>query len=132
MPPGERSPSNWTSNSSWTSSSPSAPRRSWPWRFGPSASHSTRISVAEHDLGGNEPLTSDRPVRELHPLGFFPMATDEVAAPAADSTGESGRERAGARSLDSARVRAENRVQRFVDAAFELLSGSAPGEDFTV
>ena len=37
-----------------------------------------------------------------------------------------------ARSLDSARVRAENRVQRFIDAAFELLSDSEPGKDFTV
>ena len=37
-----------------------------------------------------------------------------------------------ARSLDSARVRAEKRVQRFIDAAFELMSDSAPGTDFTV
>jgi AcrR family transcriptional regulator len=42
------------------------------------------------------------------------------------------REQAVARSLDSARVRAENRVQRFIDAALDLLSESAPGEDFTV
>jgi AcrR family transcriptional regulator len=37
-----------------------------------------------------------------------------------------------ARSLDSARVRAEKRVQRFIDAAFDLISESAPGTDFTV
>ena len=37
-----------------------------------------------------------------------------------------------ARSLDSARLRAESRVQRFIDAAFELLSDSEPGKDFTV
>jgi AcrR family transcriptional regulator len=42
------------------------------------------------------------------------------------------REQAVARSLDSARVRAENRVQRFIDAAFDLLSDSEPGKDFTV
>lgn len=34
-----------------------------------------------------------------------------------------------ARSLDSARVRAENRVQRFLDAAFELMD---QGKEFTV
>ena len=60
------------------------------------------------------------------------MATDEVAAAATDSPTGSWREQAVARSLDSARLRAENRVQRFIDAAFDLLSGSAPGEDFTV
>jgi len=42
------------------------------------------------------------------------------------------REQAVARSLDSARVRAESRVQRFIDAAFDLLSDSEPGKDFTV
>ena len=52
--------------------------------------------------------------------------------PAPESPAASWREHAVARSLDSARVRAENRVQRFIDAAFELLSDSEPGEDFTV
>lgn len=42
------------------------------------------------------------------------------------------RDQAVARSLDSARVRAENRVQRFIDAAFDLLIDSEPGKDFTV
>ena len=37
-----------------------------------------------------------------------------------------------ARSLDSARARAENRVQRFLDAAQDLMSESASGKDFTV
>ena len=55
------------------------------------------------------------------------MTTNE---PAPESS--SWREQAVARSLDSARVRAESRVQRFIDAALELLSDSAPGEDFTV
>ena len=51
---------------------------------------------------------------------------------AAESTAAGWREQAVARSLDSARLRAENRVQRFIDAAFELLSDSEPGKDFTV
>ena len=41
------------------------------------------------------------------------------------------RELAVARSLDPARVRAENRVQRFLDAAVELMN-SAPNKEFTV
>jgi len=52
--------------------------------------------------------------------------------PVAESSAASWREQAVARSLDSARVRAENRVQRFIDAAFELLIDSEPGKDFTV
>src|SRR2546423_12855435 len=52
--------------------------------------------------------------------------------PAPESPTASWREQAVARSLDSARMRAESRVQRFIDAALELLSDSAPGEDFTV
>ena len=52
------------------------------------------------------------------------MSTDEPAV--------TWREQAVARSLDSARTRAENRVQRFIDAAFDLLIDSAPGKDFTV
>ena len=52
--------------------------------------------------------------------------------PAAESPAVSWREQAVARSLDPARMRAENRVQRFIDAALDLLSDSAPGEDFTV
>ncbi|MBV8388065.1 MAG: TetR/AcrR family transcriptional regulator [Acidimicrobiia bacterium] len=47
-------------------------------------------------------------------------------------TDASWREQAVERSLDSARVRAESRVQRFIDAAFELLVDSEPGKDFTV
>ena len=41
------------------------------------------------------------------------------------------RELAVTRSLDPARVRAEKRVQRFLDAALELML-SSPGKDFTV
>jgi AcrR family transcriptional regulator len=52
--------------------------------------------------------------------------------PAPESAAVSWREQAVARSLDSARVRAESRVQRFIDAAFDLLTVSAPGKDFTV
>jgi AcrR family transcriptional regulator len=46
-------------------------------------------------------------------------------------TAPSWREQAIARSLDSARSRAEMRVQRFLDAALELTSES-PGKEFTV
>ncbi len=42
------------------------------------------------------------------------------------------REQAVARSLDAARARAESRVQRFLDAALELISTSPTGKDFTV
>jgi AcrR family transcriptional regulator len=42
------------------------------------------------------------------------------------------REQAVARSLDSARTRAENRVQRFLDAALELMNEGDSGKDFTV
>lgn len=42
------------------------------------------------------------------------------------------RQKAVARSLHSARLRAENRVQCFMDAAFDLLSDAVPGRDFTV
>lgn len=37
-----------------------------------------------------------------------------------------------ARSLDSARVRSEGRVQRFLDAGFELLAEAQSGKEFTV
>jgi AcrR family transcriptional regulator len=42
------------------------------------------------------------------------------------------RDLAVARSLDSARVRSEGRVQRFLDAGFELLASAESGKDFTV
>lgn len=59
--------------------------------------------------------------------------TDDKAAPAGrDEETPSWRELAVARSLDSARTRAENRVQRFLDAGFELLVDSESGRDFTV
>ena len=57
------------------------------------------------------------------------MTTNE---PAVESAAVSWRDQAVARSLDSARVRAESRVQRFIDAALDLMSESAPGMDFTV
>jgi AcrR family transcriptional regulator len=49
----------------------------------------------------------------------------------AETTGTSWRDLAVARSLDPARVRAEKRVQRFLDAALELMS-SSDTKDFTV
>lgn len=42
------------------------------------------------------------------------------------------RDQAVARSLDSARVRAESRVQRFLDAALELMNENPTGKEFTV
>ena len=56
------------------------------------------------------------------------MAIDE---PLAGGTG-TWREQAVARSLDGARARAESRVQRFLDAALELMNDSPTGKDFTV
>jgi AcrR family transcriptional regulator len=56
------------------------------------------------------------------------VTTDEPA----ESQAISWREQAVARSLDSARVRAENRVQRFLDAALEVMNDSDSGKDFTV
>jgi AcrR family transcriptional regulator len=47
------------------------------------------------------------------------------------TTGPTWREQAIARSLDTARARAEKRVQRFLDAALELMS-AAPDKEFTV
>ena len=47
------------------------------------------------------------------------------------SGGTTWREQAVARSLDSARTRAENRVQRFLDAALELMDHGST-KDFTV
>jgi AcrR family transcriptional regulator len=60
------------------------------------------------------------------------MTADEAAASSAraDAT-TSWRDLAVARSLDPARVRAEKRVQRFLDAALELMNGGT-GRDFTV
>jgi AcrR family transcriptional regulator len=55
------------------------------------------------------------------------MATEPAAEPDATSW----RELAVARSLDPARARAEKRVQRFLDAALELMQ-SAPDKEFTV
>jgi len=55
---------------------------------------------------------------------------DEAAEPSA-TEGGSWRELAVARSLDPARVRAEKRVQRFLDAALDLMQRS-PDKEFTV
>jgi AcrR family transcriptional regulator len=66
------------------------------------------------------------------PSGTLSAVTNnERAVDALEPAGLSRRDQAVARSLDSARLRAESRVQRFLDAAFELLT-SRPGRDFTV
>lgn len=60
------------------------------------------------------------------------MTADDVTAEEADSAAAtSWRDLAVARSLDPARARAEKRVQRFLDAALELLS-DPDTKDFTV
>ena len=59
------------------------------------------------------------------------MTKDSDAEPAVADAAVSWRELAVARSLDSARTRAETRVQRFLDAATELMNEN-PGKDFTV
>src|SRR3954471_12749445 len=56
---------------------------------------------------------------------------DPASEPASGDPSVSWRELAVARSLDPARVRAEKRVQRFLDAALELMN-SAPDREFTV
>jgi AcrR family transcriptional regulator len=58
------------------------------------------------------------------------MAKD-ASKDAKDAPGGTWRELAVARSLDPARERAEKRVQRFLDAALELMS-SSPDKEFTV
>jgi AcrR family transcriptional regulator len=59
------------------------------------------------------------------------MSAHDPAADANTDAPTSWREIAVARSLDPARVRAEKRVQRFLDAALELMQ-SAPDKEFTV
>jgi AcrR family transcriptional regulator len=61
------------------------------------------------------------------------MARTRPAAEASTTDRPSSwRELAVARSLDPARVRAEERVQRFLDAAVELMLQNDTGKDFTV
>ena len=59
------------------------------------------------------------------------MATNEPADAVSADRPSSWREMAVARSLDPARMRAERRVQRFLDAALELMSADSDKE-FTV
>jgi AcrR family transcriptional regulator len=58
-------------------------------------------------------------------------ATVEADSTKADPS-VSRRDLAVARSLDSARARAESRLQRFLDAALELMNEGEPHKDFTV
>jgi AcrR family transcriptional regulator len=63
------------------------------------------------------------------------MMDDEAAVDETPASGEpavSWREVAVARSLSPARLRAEGRFQRFLDAALELMNEGEPGKDFTV
>src|SRR5262245_60400934 len=59
------------------------------------------------------------------------MSPRDAAAEPSATEGGSWRELAVARSLDPARVRAEKRVQRFLDAALDLMQRS-PDKEFTV
>ena len=59
------------------------------------------------------------------------MTKSQLASDAPEADGRSWREQAVTRSLDSARLRAEVRVQRFLDAATELFN-SGSGKEFTV
>ena len=59
-------------------------------------------------------------------------SADEPNAQAPSDAPVRRRDLAVARSLDSARVRSEGRVQRFLDAGFELLASAESGRDFTV
>jgi len=56
---------------------------------------------------------------------------DDVEEPRGDEPEPGWRERAVSRSLDAARSRAEERVQRFLDAAFELIDEKGSTE-FTI
>src|SRR5215207_8752985 len=59
------------------------------------------------------------------------MTSDDSAGAAPAEVATSWRELSVARSLGPARERAERRVQRFLDAALELMDG-ASGKEFTV
>ena len=88
--------------------------------------------------GENLILSSDA---SRHPDGRFTctrlsgtislVTEQEAAVDPLEPDSLSWREQAVARSLDSARLRAETRVQRFLDAAIELFN-SGSGKDFTV
>src|SRR5580765_3738582 len=62
---------------------------------------------------------------------FRSMSPRDGAAEPSATEGGSWRELAVARSLDPARLRAEKRVQRFLDAALDLMQRS-PDKEFTV
>jgi AcrR family transcriptional regulator len=57
---------------------------------------------------------------------------DPTAGPTTATEPVRRRDLAVARSLDSARLRSEGRVQRFLDAGFELLGRAESGKEFTV
>jgi AcrR family transcriptional regulator len=60
------------------------------------------------------------------------MVADSPAASPDTDAPVRRRDLAVARSLDSARARSEGRVQRFLDAGFELLARAESGKEFTV
>src|SRR6516165_10020971 len=84
-----------------------------------------RISCQPHRGWGESPSQIEETVYT------HAMTADSPEAPNTDAPVRR-RDLAVARSLDSARVRSEGRVQRFLDAGFELLASAESGRDFTV
>ena len=90
---------------------------------GTSRHHRSHVTGKSGSPGSSKsgPLLGD--CRSRRP-GYFVVTTDEPAT--------TWRELAVARSLDSARNRAETRVQRFLDAALELMHDNERVKEFTV
>jgi AcrR family transcriptional regulator len=82
----------------------------------------------DHDVGSSRLRCSLYPAADY---ALFVSSDQETADLAVTETGASWRDLAVNRSLDTARVRAENRVQRFLDAGFELANRTT-GTEFTV
>ena len=76
-------------------------------------------------------MAADEPAVETSPAATGAAMDAAMRGATETSTPASWRELAVARSLDPARLRAEKRVQRFLDAALELMTTSA-GKEFTV
>src|SRR4051812_20080062 len=90
--------------------------------------------VLEIEQRGSTRTGGEHASRESTSLSHTSGTLSAMAETAADASAEGNstwRELAVARSLDPARVRAEKRVQRFLDAALELME-SAPDKEFTV
>jgi AcrR family transcriptional regulator len=78
------------------------------------------------------PPWGEEPSQKVETIYTEAMPTESPAAPSSADPPVRRRDLAVARSLDSARVRSEGRVQRFLDAGFELLARAESGKEFTV